>query len=156
MPKNGDRSYEFGYRYGWLVLIVIALLIFVGLKVLSDHSPGPTAAEQNPIQCSTGDSLSCYYVNSNRPVNGAQSVNFDGQTVPVVGIEPTYCVQSLDNCPYEGYAGEYVVSDVRNGPKQPSRLEAEWSPTPPAGATGATGGTGAAPTGPTGVSGGTP
>ena len=101
-----------------------------GYTVWPHHSSAPSYAE-GPVQCKTRDSLSCYYVNSNRPVSGAQSVVFVGGTVPVVGLEPSYCKQSQNNCPYLGFVGEYAVSQVQNGPNLPSRLEAVFTPTPP-------------------------
>ena len=43
-----------------------------------------------PSACN-GNSLSCYYIYSNRPVNRVHSLTYDGQAVPVVGVLPYKC-----------------------------------------------------------------
>jgi hypothetical protein len=128
-----------GNRYDVAILVVVLVVVLGGLWAFdyrhNMHS-APSDAKTNPIQCPTSDSLSCYYVNSNRPVSAAKSVLFHGSPVPVVGLEPPYCTESEGNCPYEGSVGAYVVVQVRDGPNKPSRLEAVYiSSGGPAGST---------------------
>jgi hypothetical protein len=77
------------------------------------------------IRCPTGDSLSCYYVGTNRPVNGDQSISFEGGTVPVVGVLSDSC-STYGACVVLGSVGAYQV--WQTGGKGSSHLEAVYSP----------------------------
>lgn len=86
-------------------------------------------AEKNLIQCSTGDSLSCCYVSSNRPDNNDKSVVFNNRTVPVVGVPPRQCL-SYHGCHFLGSVGAQQVwntesassprSEATHGPPAPT------------------------------------
>jgi hypothetical protein len=73
-----------------------------------------------------GDSLSCYYINSNRPVNRAHSLTYDGQTVPVVGVLPYKCYTRQGGCSVAGRVGPYGVWDLN--PSGTFQLVAVYSP----------------------------
>jgi hypothetical protein len=148
--RGGLSAAERGYRYGWLILVVVVLVIVVIIWLLTRSSPGPggTYGAAHPIQCSTDDSESCYYVNSNKPVSpNPQSVSYNGMTVATVGLLPPNC-STYNACTYLGNVGVWQVWDTN--PKGTSHLEATYGAppsgstgnTPPSGSTGNTGGTG--------------
>ena len=117
---SGDR----GYRYGWVIPAVTILLI-AGIT-WSPRSTSPHPVDTNPIRCSTGHPLSCYYIYSDRPVIGAKSLTYDGQTVPVVGVLPYKCYAHVAGCSVAGRVGPYVVWDLN--PSVNFQLAAIYSP----------------------------
>ena len=117
---SGERL----YRYGWIIPAAVILSFAGVIWWLRSSSPHPVATY--PIHCSTGDSLSCYYVYSNRPVNGATSVTYDGQTVPVVGVLPYKCYTRQGGCSVAGRVGPYGVWDLN--PSGTFQLVAVYSP----------------------------
>ena len=116
---SGDRL----YRYGWVIPMTV-ILLFAGVAWwLRSSSPHPVATY--PTRCTTRASLSCYYVFSDSPVNGAKSLTYRGETVPVVGVLPYKCY--IDGgCRLAGRVGPYVVWDLN--PDVTFQLEAVYSP----------------------------
>lgn len=111
-------------RHGWIIPAVVILLFAGGYWWLRPSSPQPVAT--TPTHCTTGDSLSCYYVYSNRPVKGAHSLTYDGQKVPVVGVLPYKCYSHEGGCSVAGHVGPYVVWDLN--PSVTYQLVAVYSP----------------------------
>jgi hypothetical protein len=117
---RGDRL----YRHGWVIYAAVILLFAALTWWLRSSSPPPDAT--SPTFCPTGDSLSCYYIYSNRPVNRVHSLTYDGQTVPVVGVLPYKCFTRQGGCSVAGHVGPYVVWDLN--PSVTFQLVAVYSP----------------------------
>ena len=82
--------------------------------------------DKNPITCPTSDSESCYYINSNKPIQPySQSVFYQGQNVPTVGLLPSNCDQ-YEACAYLGNVGVWAVWET--DPTGASKLEATYGP----------------------------
>lgn len=75
----------------------VAVLVLLGTGLAGCATPG-TPALQDTVRCPSRDSTSCYNISSNRPVHGAQSVSYQGQTVPVVGQLPFQCGITYQQC----------------------------------------------------------
>jgi hypothetical protein len=119
-PVSGDRL----YRHGWIIPAAVILLFAAATWWIRSSSPPPAATP--PTFCPTGDSLSCYYIHSNRPVNHVHSLTYDGQSVPVVGVLPYKCYTRQGGCSVAGRVGPYVVWDLN--PTVTFQLVAVFSP----------------------------
>ncbi len=107
-------------RHGWIILVAV-ILAMVGFTSCQNQ---PSAVRQ--INCTTGDSESCYYTDSNKPTPPSpQSVSFNGMTVPTVGVLPPSCAM-YTACTFLGNVGVWAVWDTN--PKGTSMLESTYGP----------------------------
>jgi len=95
-------------RYMAAVMVMMGLaLAAIGLGSCGESCSCPAAIVSFCPRTTSGP-MPCYYIRTNRPVKGPQTVQYDGHTVPVVGWLPKGC-STNGSCTHLSNVGRYQV-----------------------------------------------
>jgi hypothetical protein len=102
-----------GAMVAMVLLRFLALVAMVALGAVAtacgDQSEGP--APDDHVKCSSGAALSCYYTDTNRPVDPPQSLSYKGKRIPIVGLLPSIC-QTAGACSVVGSSGFWSIWQI--------------------------------------------